>query len=122
MKEEIRSTYSGERLRLALSMTDDKFYEDKRAILEWSPYAFAKHWRLFKLRMREKYWVRREKRLHDWVKYNTQGLIYGRTVHSGCFNSVTHDIQQKVTAFYADYDKAMADIINARLYPNSRKK
>jgi hypothetical protein len=124
-KEEIRSTYCGERLRLALSMTDDKFYNDKREILEWSPYAFMKHWHLFKLRIREKYWVWRSNKLHDWVKYNTSGLLYGRTVHSNNYNGVVtgdHDVQRKVDAFYVKYDKAIAAIINARLYPNSRKK
>ncbi|WDS62160.1 hypothetical protein [Pseudomonas phage D6] len=107
-----------------VSQIDHKFFEEKKAIMEWSLFAFGKHWAALRTGLLESHWQRKEAKLKNWIKYNTSAMLYGRHVVGNYDREIMtgdNKLQYRVDAFYEKFDTAMKKIRTVRIRHGLRK-
>lgn len=109
---------------IRVSQIDHKFFEEKKAIMNWSLFAFRKHWTALKIWWLVGHWHRKEVKLQNWVKYNTSAMLYGRNVVGNYDRSIMtgdNKLQSRVDAFYVKFDNAMKKIRRDQIRHGLRK-
>jgi hypothetical protein len=99
-------------------MISGAYLEKKKAILAGQVSLLDYAWTAIKCTVREIYWYRRQKKMGDWIMYNTPYQLVGRNVASSCHQAIkvdNNEEQQSVGVFYKLYDKAKQEIKDDRL-------
>jgi len=110
--------------KLAYARIDREFFEDKKEIINRSAFPVGRYWNAIKCNWIERRWLRKERKLQDWVKYNTSAMLYSRNVVGSFDPDIMvgdNTLQNRVNAFYDKFDKAQEYVKRTRIRAGLRK-